>query len=87
LRVKENKDMDFEEIKKIMAADGGKFIIIEDGKPIMVIISFEDYKSKLNPSFSKKTVASKSKIEKPDQNRENDLKSEDDFTVDDLPLE
>jgi len=79
--------MDFEEIKKIMAADGGKFIIIEDGKPIMVIVPFEEYKSKLNPSFSKKTAASKNKIEKDSRNQEDDLKTDGDFTVDDLPLE
>jgi antitoxin (DNA-binding transcriptional repressor) of toxin-antitoxin stability system len=70
-----------------MAVDGGKFIIIENGKPIMVIVPFEEYKNKLNPSFSKKVAASRSKIEEDNQNQENDLKAEDDFTVDDLPLE
>lgn len=39
--------MDFNEIKKIIEADGGKFIFIEDGKPTMVVCGFEEYKKKL----------------------------------------
>lgn len=42
--------MDFEEIKNLIAADGGKFIIVENGKPMMVIIGFEEYKKKVNYS-------------------------------------
>ena len=39
--------MDLNEIKNLIEIDGGKFIIVENGKPIMVILSFEDYKNKL----------------------------------------
>lgn len=43
--------MNLDEIKNLIETDGGKFIIIENGKPIMVVTSFEEYKNKL---FNKK---------------------------------
>ena len=43
--------MDFNEIKEIIEIDGGKFIIVEQGKPIMVVMSFEDYKNKLMSGY------------------------------------
>ena len=81
--------MDFEEIKKIISADGGKFIIIEDGKPIMVIMPFDEYKDKLNPHFSKKAISKSNpkNPESPVRSVGEDSGSENDFTVDDLPLE
>ena len=39
--------MDINEIKNLIEIDGGKFIIVENGKPVMVVISFEDYKNRL----------------------------------------
>ncbi|MBI2450496.1 MAG: hypothetical protein HYV47_03100 [Candidatus Nealsonbacteria bacterium] len=39
--------MDINEIKNLIEIDGGKFIIVENGKPTMVVTSFEDYKKKL----------------------------------------
>jgi len=39
--------VEFEEIKKIIEIEGGKFIIVEEGKPVMVILSFEDYKKRI----------------------------------------
>jgi PHD/YefM family antitoxin component YafN of YafNO toxin-antitoxin module len=44
--------MDLNEIKEIIETDGGKLIIIEQGRPIMVVCSFEEYKKKLklNPN-------------------------------------
>ena len=49
--------MDLNEIKNLIETDGGKLIIVEGGKPVMVVTSFEDYKKKLigkggeKPSF------------------------------------
>ncbi|MEA3295648.1 MAG: hypothetical protein U9Q27_00690 [Patescibacteria group bacterium] len=37
--------MDIDEIKNLISADNGKFIVIENGKPIFVMMSFEDYKN------------------------------------------
>ena len=39
--------MDLNEIKNLIEIDGGKFIIVENGKPTMVVVSFEEYKKKL----------------------------------------
>ena len=39
--------MDLDEIKEIIEIDGGKFIIVENGRPIMVVTSFENYKNNL----------------------------------------
>jgi hypothetical protein len=39
--------MELNEIKNLIEIDGGKFIIVEDGKPVMVVTSFEEYKKKL----------------------------------------
>lgn len=47
--------MDLNEIKKIVEADGGKFIFIENGKPSYVFMSFEEYKKKLVSLSSHKT--------------------------------
>ncbi|MBI2041901.1 MAG: hypothetical protein HYT20_02705 [Candidatus Nealsonbacteria bacterium] len=51
--------MDLNEIKNLIEIDGGKFIIVENGKPEMVVTSFEDYKKrliekKINPAVIKK---------------------------------
>lgn len=53
--------MDFEEIKNLIEIDGGKFIIVENGKPAMVITGFEEYKKKLIPSFAKATAGKEKK--------------------------
>ena len=39
--------MDLNEIKSIIEIDGGKFIIVENDKPKLVVISFDDYKKYL----------------------------------------
>lgn len=37
--------MDLNEIKNIIEEEKGKFIVVENGKPILVITSFEEYKN------------------------------------------
>ena len=69
--------MDFNEIKNLIEIDGGKFIIVENGKPTMVVVSFEEYKKKLtgkknNPQLASHAVAK-------------ELQSEE-LRLDDLPL-
>lgn len=39
--------MDLNEIKEIIKADGGKFIIVENDKPEFVVMSFDDFKKGL----------------------------------------
>ncbi len=36
--------MTLDEIKNLIALDGGKFIIVENGQPVLMIMSFNDYK-------------------------------------------
>lgn len=45
--------MDMDEIKNLIEIDGGKFIIVENGKPVMVVTGFEEYKKKLILSAGK----------------------------------
>lgn len=36
--------MDLNEIKSLLGNGGGKIVIVEDGKPTLVILSYEEYK-------------------------------------------
>ena len=40
--------MDLEEIKNLIEKDKGKFIIVEDGEAILVMMSFKDYEKIIN---------------------------------------
>lgn len=62
--------MDLNEIRQIIEQDKGKFIIVENGKPVMVIISFQDYKNKIQELKPKTQKA-------PEEIEEEDLKIED----------
>ncbi len=46
LKASGNKNMDFDEIKNILNSGENKIVVIENGKPVMVIIKFDDYKKK-----------------------------------------
>ena len=63
--------MDLNEIRQFIEAEGGKFIIVENGRPVMVITSFEDYKKK------KLSPEKKTKKPVPPESEEEDLKIED----------
>jgi len=63
--------MDLNEIRQFIEEEGGKFIIVENGRPVMVITSFEDYKKKkLSPEKKEKKPVSAG-------SEEEDLKIED----------
>ena len=64
--------MDLNEIKQLIESDGGKFIIVENGKPLMVITSFEEYKKKF---INKKNNPVKTPI--PKELQDGELKLED----------
>ena len=40
--------MKLDKIKNLIEKDGGKFIIVEDGEPILVVMSFGDYEKIIN---------------------------------------
>ena len=85
--------MDLNEIKSIIEIDGGKFIIVENDKPSLVVISFEDYKKHLQIEkeeqsqslFQDTQVAGKDSDEEKVEEKSKE-KKDDELTIDDLPL-
>jgi len=70
--------MDFEEIKQLVSQTKDRIILVENGKPVIVVMSFEDYKSLNNLSNVSK------KESKHQVSEDNSEKKE--LTVDDLPF-
>ena len=66
--------MDFEEIKNLIQQEGGKIIVVENGKPVMVVLSFEDFKARNNK---------KVQVQAPHEEPQN---TDEELTIDDLPL-
>jgi len=57
----------FDKIKKLMKIIGGKVIIVEDGKPTMVVIDVDEYigfEKKEHPEEEGKTLSDKRLVEK-----------------------
>ena len=52
--------MDFSRIKKLIAQGGEKFILIENGEPELVILSFEEYERLLGRLGPTKPLVKKS---------------------------
>jgi len=77
--------MDFEEIKKLIEEDGGKFIIVENGRPEIVITSFADYKKNLVPKKKviQETIIPENKQETKPLSQE---LSQDELRIEDLPF-
>ncbi|MCK5044865.1 type II toxin-antitoxin system prevent-host-death family antitoxin [Candidatus Parcubacteria bacterium] len=48
--------MDFTELKKIIDSKESKVVIIENGKPVMVVIGYEDYRKKFSKEEKEKEV-------------------------------
>ncbi|MBI2124150.1 MAG: type II toxin-antitoxin system prevent-host-death family antitoxin [Candidatus Wildermuthbacteria bacterium] len=69
--------MDFNEIKNLIQQEGGKIIVVENGKPVMVVLSFEDFKAR-----NAKKAQGQAPPEEPQGNGNND----EELTIDDLPL-
>ncbi|MGB2762103.1 MAG: hypothetical protein WBC21_01010 [Minisyncoccales bacterium] len=66
--------MELNEIKNLIKIDGGKFIIVENGEPVLMIMGFDDYKKiignttkssseKTSPLFEKEENAEEVKTE------------------------
>ena len=68
--------MDLEELKHILKKDKGKIIIVENGKPVMIILPYEeqDFKN------------SKEEAAEPLEEREEIGPMPGELTIDDLPL-
>ncbi|MCD6429156.1 hypothetical protein J7L09_00485 [bacterium] len=90
--------MDFKIIKKILQKEKAKIFIIEDGKPTMVISSFQEYqdevlKEKGNPERG--VMSGGNPIQLPEKSpqvenllpqNEEEQEQEKELTLDDLPL-
>jgi len=82
--------MDLNEISEIIAEDGGKFIIVENGKPVLVIIGFNEYKGKIKKNPGNKEI---DKPNLPEKNPGEGIQPEampepnDRVDIDDLPLD
>ncbi len=88
--------MDLEEIKNLIQTDGGKFIIIENGKPVLVLMNFNEYKKilekrGLNPIkqdvLEKKKIIEEVKEEGSVAKNEVPKELQEGVTIEDLPLE
>lgn len=55
--------MDFDEIRQFISADEEKVILIEDGKPTIVLMSFNTYKKGFDLKGNKKKDVFKEKDE------------------------
>ena len=68
--------MDLEEIKKFINSEGEKIILIENGKPVLVVMKYNDYKNK----FFKENDSGEIFDEQTQTEDKNDL------TIEDLPF-
>lgn len=69
--------MDFDDIKQLINSNKERVIIVENGKPIVVLISFDEYKKKFKNS-------EENEIETiPEEEKENTKKE---LTIEDLPF-
>lgn len=63
--------MDFDEIRQFISADGEKVILVENGKPSIILMSLDTYKKRFDFKEEEKKNISKKK---------------DDLKVEDLPF-
>ncbi|HEX9722117.1 MAG TPA: hypothetical protein VGA53_02530 [Candidatus Paceibacterota bacterium] len=89
--------MDLQEIKEIIQKEGGKIVIVENDRPQLIIMSFEEYKGKIQVGQRSSPVvnpvspsAPKAEQGEPRVNPYSPPMSEGDqaegLTIDDLPL-
>lgn len=55
--------MDFDEIRQFISADEEKVILMEDGKPTIVLMSFNAYKKRFDLKENKRKDVSREKDE------------------------
>ena len=70
--------MDLNEIKQLLTEEGGKIIVVENNKPIFVVVSYEEYKGRKIPAVQPEISEQKKETSQPVSSRE--------LTLDDLPI-
>lgn len=79
--------MDLKDLQKLLSGGGNKVVIVENGKPIMVLLSFEEYQNKPRAIVQNKLQEDSpplSSFEKEEE--ESSLPEVGELTIDDLPL-
>ncbi|MDP2735222.1 MAG: hypothetical protein Q8P12_03370 [bacterium] len=71
--------MDLKELQRILQKDRGRIIIVEDGKPLMVILPYEEYAGRGAP-------AAEERDEEPFEGMEEADSGSGELTIEDLPL-
>lgn len=74
--------MHLNEIKKFVPGSGERYIFIENGKPVFVLLSFEDYQKRFNSEEKKETEREKTLPLMPQRTPQ--IKN--DLTLEDLPF-
>ena len=75
--------MELNEISELIEQDGGKFIIVEEGRPSLVIMDFDEYRKKISNQV--KSNPERIPEEIPPESPQ-DLGTEE-VNIEDLPLE
>jgi len=78
LKGKKGKLMDFDEIKQFINSNKERVIIVENGKPVVVLISFDEYKKRFKDSKEENEIETIPKEEKENTKKE--------LTIEDLPF-
>lgn len=86
--------MNLQELKDIIQRDGGKIIIVENDKPELVVMSFEEYRVKIKGQQSQtrqESIPKQNSFVQPAPSRVDPVQKDEerersDLTIDDLPL-
>lgn len=93
--------MDLNEIKKFISSDKERIIVVENGKPVIVLLSFKDYKElsenpgnsgdnpgEDKPSFVKAPAFTEATADKPEGKEEirKEEKPQKELRIEDLPF-
>jgi len=79
--------MELEELKKLVSKNRERVILVEEGKPSLVLLSFDDYKKMagLNPGEDQSNPSQSNPSPKEEQSLQESNKKEE-LKLEDLPL-
>ena len=76
--------MDLNDVKKFVNCNGERVILMEDGNPTMVLLSYEDYK-KISNGLQNDTQPNLFDVSKNNDNKKQN-RIENELTLEDLPF-
>ena len=88
MKVKEDKNMDFDEIKKLIKLNRERIIVVENGKPVVVLVSFEEYQKNFRSSEENSNDVEGETPDDQIKDRHQEKKEKDkrELTIEDLPF-